>query len=125
MDKHVTIVAALHIGLSILCVCIGIIVFFVLAGTGIVSRDEQAMWILTTIGTAVAFFLIIISIPGIIGGIGLLKRKNWARILILVVSVIDLLNVPLGTALGIYSIWILIQDETVEIFTGKNQPATA
>ena len=117
MDKHLTIVAALHIGLSILCIFIGVIVFFVLVVSGIVSQDEEAMWILSIIGVAVGFFLIIISIPSIIGGIGLLKRKNWARILILIVSAIDLLNVPLGTALGVYSIWVLIQDETVKMFT--------
>ena len=60
--------------------------------------------------------MIVVSIPGIIGGIGLLKYKNWARILVLIISAIGLLNVPFGTALGIYSIWTIVQDETIKLF---------
>jgi len=59
------------------------------------------------------------SIPGIVGGIGLLKRKYWARILILVLCFLSLLSIPFGTALGIYGIWILLKSETVEIFNPK------
>ena len=62
--------------------------------------------------TAFLFLLTPISVAGIIGGIGLLKRRSWARILLLIVSVLQLLDIPLGTALGIYTIWVLIQDET-------------
>lgn len=125
MDKHLTMVAALHIGLGVLCIFIGAIVFFVLVGTGFLSQDEQAMWVLSLIGTAVGSFLLIISVPSIIAGIGLLKRQNWARILTLIISAIDLLNVPLGTALGIYSIWVLIQDETTALFNKESTEISA
>jgi hypothetical protein len=117
MEKHITTVAALHIGLSILGIIIGAFIFIFLTAIGFVSRDEEALAILAAIGTIVGIFLFVLSVPGIIGGIGLLKRKEWARILILVVSAIDLINIPIGTALGVYSIWVLVNDETVKLFS--------
>ena len=68
--------------------------------------------------------LIVLSIPGIIAGIGLLKRKEWARILTLILSALDLFNFPLGTALGIYSIWALVQPEVMVEFKKSNNDLT-
>ncbi len=56
------------------------------------------------------------KILGIIGGIGLFAKQHWARILVLILSAIDLINFPIGTAVGIYTIWVLVQAETAEIF---------
>ena len=120
MEKHVTAVAALHVGLSILGILLGIFLFVLLTGIGVIAQEKEALFILSTIGTGVGLFLLIISVPGIIGGIGLFKRKEWARILVLILSAIDLLNIPIGTALGIYSIWVLVQKETVQLF--RQQP---
>ncbi len=117
MEKHVTAVAIIKIGLSILWILIGIITFIVLISVAFASGDEEAKPILIIVGSSVAAFLILISIPGIIGGIGLLRKRSWARILVLILAVIDLFNIPIGTAIGIYSIWALIQDETVKLFT--------
>jgi uncharacterized membrane protein (DUF2068 family) len=41
-------------------------------------------------------------------GWGLLRRESWARILALVMACISLLNVPFGTAIGIYTLWVLM-----------------
>lgn len=116
MQKHITAVGALHIGFGILGIIAGVFIFALLSGIGIFSNDMDAQFVLWIVGTAVGGFLILVSIPGLIAGIGLLKLKNWARILTLVISAIDLLNIPFGTALGIYSIWVLVQDETIKIF---------
>ncbi len=116
LDKHVTTVAILPIGLSIFGLLLGIFLFVLLTGVGIVARDPEAQLVLGIVGTSLGVFFLALSVPGIIGGIGLLKRKNWARILILIISAIDLLNFPIGTALGVYSIWVLVQKETADLF---------
>lgn len=116
MEKHLTAVAALHVGLSILGGLIGIFVFVLLTGIGVIAREKEAFFILSTIGTGVGVFFLVLSVPGIIGGIGLFKRKEWARILLLILSAIELLNIPFGTALGIYSIWVLVQENTIQLF---------
>ena len=97
MHKHVTAVAALHIGFGIFHIVIGLVLFLLLSGIGFFSNDKEAEFVLSIIGGSIATFLIVVSIPGIIGGIGLLKYKNWARILVLIISALGLLNLDISS----------------------------
>jgi hypothetical protein len=65
----------------------------------------------------IAVWMVIVSLAGIIGGIGVLNRKEWGRIVLLVVSFFNLIRVPLGTVLGVYGIWVLLNKETIQLFT--------
>ncbi len=116
MQQHVTVLGALYIAFGVYGVLAAIIIFLVLTGGGLISGNREAIAITSLIGTALAFFLIVISVPGIIGGIGLLKRKEWSRILVLVLGCINLINIPFGTILGIYTIWILTKPDTAQLF---------
>jgi hypothetical protein len=80
------------------------------------SGDRTAIAITTGIATAIALFLILLAAPGMIGGIGLLKHQAWARILVLVLGFLNLLAIPFGTLLGIYTIWVFMANETDELF---------
>jgi hypothetical protein len=122
MEKHIPIVGTLWIVFSVLWILLAVFLFVILAGAGMVSGDENAMAILAIIGSFIAFFLIVISIPGIVGGIWLMKRKEWARILVLILAFLNLLNVPFGTALGVYSIWALMNSEMVRLFAAPAAP---
>lgn len=116
MKGHLTIVAALSIGFGALGFFIALIVFVAVVGGGILSGDPEAISITTIVGTAVAGFIALISIPDIIAGIGLLKKKSWARILALILACLDLILIPIGTIVGAYCIWVLVHDETVKLF---------
>lgn len=121
MEKHLTVLGVLYIAFGALGIIAAIIVFTAVVGGGLISGDSEAMTITAIVGPTIAFFLILVSAPGIIGGIGLLKRRNWARILVLVLGFLNLINIPFGTALGVYTIWALLKDETVQLFsTGTN-----
>lgn len=126
MEKHVNVIAILRIGFSILGLILGIVLFIILYIIGNVSDDNDARIVLTIIANVLMVVFILLSIPGIIAGIGLLRRKEWARILTLILSALDLVNIPVGTALGAYSIWALVQPETIDLFKKKNlnQPNT-
>jgi hypothetical protein len=52
------------------------------------------------------------AIAGFFAGWGLLQRERWARTLTLVLSFLALLNIPLGTALGVYSLWVLLPEQS-------------
>ena len=52
------------------------------------------------------------GILGIIAGWGLLDRQPWARTLAIVLGVINLIHIPFGTALGIYTLWVLLPAES-------------
>ncbi|MBI3696140.1 MAG: hypothetical protein HY238_15045, partial [Acidobacteria bacterium] len=56
------------------------------------------------------------GLPSLIAGIGLLKLRPWARILTIVLSAIDLIHVPFGTALGLYGLWALLSKEGEQLF---------
>jgi polyferredoxin len=122
MQKHVTVVGAVHIGYAAWGVLWAVIIFIVLALIGPITGDETAKAILSTVGCMIPGLLAALAIPGIIGGIGVLKLKPWARYLVLVLSVLALFSIPIGTAIGVYSIWVLIQDETAQLFaSGSSQ----
>ena len=116
MQQHVTILAALYIAFSVLGIIGAIAIFFVVAGGGLISGDQTAIAVTTLVGTLVSGFLLFLSVPGLIGGVGLLYRQEWARILVIVLGFLNLINIPFGTALGIYTIWVLMRPEMVQYF---------
>ena len=61
----------------------------------------------------------VLGIQGMVAGYGLLRRKAWGRILAMVVGFLGflgLVNFPLGTAIGIYTFWVLLQDSAADYF---------
>lgn len=117
MEKHITLLGIFHIAYHVLGLAAGIAIFALLMWIGAQTHDPDAASILMTIGTAVGVLLLVLSVPGIIGGIWLLKRRPWARILVLIVGVLGLIDIPFGTALGVYTLWVLVHDETVVLFS--------
>ena len=115
MKKHLTSVAALHIGLGIFRILVVVTMFLIMDLIGAIADDPHAHFILSYVSMLAGIIVLVISIPGIVGGIGLFSSKNWARVLLLIVSALNLLCIPFGTALGVYSIWVLVQDDTVKI----------
>ena len=117
MEKHVTVLGILYIAFSALGLLLAIIIFTAVVGGGIISGDSEAMAITGIVGPAIALLFVLLSAPGLIGGIYLLKHRPWARILVLVLGFINLIEIPIGTALGIYTIWVLFKNEVVDLFT--------
>ncbi len=116
MQKHITVLGGLYIGFNIIGIMVAVLLLVVMVGSGFISGDSEAVAITAIVGGALAFMLSVLSVPGIIGGIGLLYMKSWARILVLILGFLELLNIPFGTALGIYTIWVLMKDETIKLF---------
>jgi hypothetical protein len=117
MKKHITFVAALHIGFSIIGIFSAMAVFFIFRFAGSFVADvDVAKSVLHFVGIFLPLTILIVSIIGLIAGIGLLSYRKWARILVLIVSAADCVNIPLGTLMGVYSIWALMQDDSIKLF---------
>lgn len=129
MEKHITLVGVLNIvyrsvvilgAFVLLILAAGFNRFFdILIRHGDIRPDEvpiELLNIVPAILLVVAVVMICVSILGIIAGAGVLKKKEWARILLLVISFFNLIRIPLGTILGVYSLWVLMNDQTIKIF---------
>jgi hypothetical protein len=120
MKQHVSFVGALHVGFGILGVIGALAVYITFNfAHGFVEQEPLAEQILEFLGGTVSLLILFFASLGIIGGIGLFSYKPWSRILVMIVSAINCLNIPIGTAKGIYSIWVLMQPETIELFEGS------
>ena len=117
MKAQIELVGILHTVYSGIGILIAIACFVLLSGIGWFSGDPTALGILTVVGSVIAVFLTIVSVPGLIAGIGLLRRRPWARILAIVVSCLDLFNIPFGTALGVYTFYVLMNDEAIQLLS--------
>jgi len=115
-ESHVMVLGWINIGLSALFFLIGLFAFFFLTGIGFMIEDPEGSRILSFVGLAAGVFLIALSIPGLFAGYGLLKQRVWGRVLAIVVAVLDLFNIPIGTAIGIYALWVLTEDNAAEYF---------
>lgn len=113
---HIPIVGWLMVIGSALLLAVGVIGFFFLTSLGLVVGDPQATFVLGTIGTWGGLLFGLLALPGLIAGYGLLKRHEWGRILAIVVAVLHLLNFPVGTLLGAYTIFVLLQNNANEYF---------
>lgn len=124
MLTHVKVLGVLYLVMSGIGLLFALLIFFALGTAasivGMSASPEDAavaMPILGITGTALSALLLILSLPGLITGWGLLKLRPWARIVGIVLAVISLFNFPIGTAIGIYGLWVLLTKETERLFT--------
>jgi hypothetical protein len=110
LELHVPIVAWLMILGHAFFLIGAAFVLAVLPGIGLAAGDRTAFTVLGIIASAVALLLAAFGLPGIAVGLGLLARKAWARVLAIVIAALGLVNFPVGTLVGVYAIWVLLQD---------------
>ncbi len=125
MKQHVNAVGILHIGLGIMGILVALITVMSTLGPGLlvlsIEGEVEPLGILAIVGCSLGLFFVVLSVPGIVGGIGLLMLQPWARYLVMILAVLDLFAAPIGTVVGIYSFWVLMQGETEELFAAGSR----
>jgi hypothetical protein len=120
MRKHVTVVGAIHIGFGSIGMLGAIAIFFALNfAKGQVGNDDVAQTVVGFLSISLPLLVGFMSTLGLVGGIGLLTFQPWARFLVIVVAALGCLNIPIGTLKGVYSLWVLLQDDTIALFEKK------
>ena len=73
---------------------------------------------------AIIFFVswLFSAVPSIIAGYAMKKRKSWARIASIIASCFAVINIPHGTALGVYSLWFLFSDKGNQFYSATQNP---
>ncbi|RPI56726.1 MAG: hypothetical protein EHM55_04330 [Acidobacteria bacterium] len=121
MDTHVKVLAVLYIIFGALGTLAGLGLMALLSFIGVAGAASDpdawmALPVLGITGAALGAFLLMLSLPGVIAGFGLLKYRPWARILTIVLSALNLMNFPIGTALGVYGLWVMLSDDGSRLF---------
>ncbi len=117
MEGHVKALGVIYIVIGIGAALLGLFLFGVITAGGVISGDRTAMLATGIVGTALGAFFLILSLPSFIAGVGLLKFRNWARVLAIILGALHLLGFPIGTAIGVYTLYILLNDQTTPLFT--------
>ncbi len=130
MEKHITLLGILYLAYhitSLIAVLMIILVFLVIgfASQGVMNNavdiiPYMPLEMFGLIGWIIGSLLLLVSLPGIIAGVGLMRLKPWSRILALVVAIFNLFSFPIGTALSIFALWVLFSEESQRVF---NKPS--
>ena len=129
MTSHVRALAILQIVYASVGLLLGLVVAMLFGGIATlvgfsapISDSVVAVPVLATIGGVASSILIMLSLPRLIAGIGLLKYRSWGRILTIIVSILGLIDFPVGTALGAYGLWVLLHRDTLALFDEMPEP---
>lgn len=116
---HATLVAGLHIGYGVLKIIGALIVLLVMrfAWGFIPEEDDIAREVLSTLFSILPSVIVFFGILDLLAGISLFSYKQWSRVFVIVVSALNCLNIPIGTAIGVYSIYVMMKPEVQELFT--------
>jgi hypothetical protein len=106
MDKHVKVAGWLWIANGVLAIPI-LIIGLVIINSNVPGRQDAML----VTGGALCFFLPGMAASAVVA-YGLLKYKAWARILAIVLAILNLILFPIGTLIGIYTLWVMFNDET-------------
>ena len=123
MQTHVKVLGVVYMAVGACMLILALFLFLTMGSVaGIVGATAEpqdaaiAIPVLGLAGTALAAMLGSLSLPSLITGYGLLNFKPWARIVGIVLSAVSLINIPIGTIVGAYGLWVLLNKETERLF---------
>ena len=71
--------------------------------------------------TFIGIVLLAKAVAGVAAGVGMLQRAPWSRMLTIILACISLISIPFGTALGVYSLWVLLSPNADNEFQGQGR----
>lgn len=120
MDRHIRILGILNMLYGIVGAIASIVILVRFGGfSGVYAAFNED--IIGLIAMILVGFQLLIALPCIFAGFYVRMLQDWARVMLIIVSAINVLNVPFGTLIGAYGLWALMTPETDPLF----QNATA
>ena len=124
MASHVDFVGVLFIvwgllttlvGVSTLALGVGAVAMIASASRG-GGTGGFAAGVTAAVFTTLAIIAILWGSAHVVVGVPLRRRRSWARLMALMLGSVDLLLLPYGTALGVYALWVLLNEEGKALF---------
>jgi hypothetical protein len=119
LPMHISVLGWLYIIGNAFFLLLAAFGFFLLPTLGAISRDADAVTVLSVLGTVFGLLMLLLAFPGLLAGYGLLRHKPWARLLAMIIAVLGLVNFPFGTVIGIYALFVLSQQAAIEYFESR------
>ena len=125
MQPHVDFLGVLFIvwgllttlvGLSTLALGVGAVALITSASHG-GGGGQVAAGITAAAFTALALIAIVWGVAHVAVGVPIRRRRHWARLAALMLGSVDLILLPYGTALGCYTLWVLLNEKGRELFS--------
>ncbi len=130
MTRHIEIIAVLQAGWAcfqlLIAGLMGLLFMGLGGGLGALGagsgEDELLLMGVAygVIGGFVAVMSAVMSIPGFLAAYGIYTRKSWGRILGMIMAGLACLSVPMGTMIGVYSLFVLLDAEVSNEFAEAN-----
>jgi hypothetical protein len=117
VQSHLQLLGILWLAMSAFNT-IGGLVLYIIANTLFAHMHEMGVpteaptGFLRPLLSVIAIFVLAKAAVGFMAGWGLMRREPWARILALVLGFISLFNIPFGTAVGVYTLWVLLPGQS-------------
>lgn len=131
METHVKIIGILDIVFGVLGVIGGVVLIigFLIGAAGLGATGEQGAAggaaVLASVGLIAGILVLAFSVLEIIVGVQLQAYRPWARIVQIIFGVLSLPGFPIGTALGAYYLWAMLNSETAALFEQKSKMKAA
>ncbi len=113
---HVAVVGWLQIANGLPGLILGALAATLIVGLAAITDIGPVFQTMTLTAAVFGGLMVILSIPGIVAGIGLLKLASWSRVMALVLSAFELVLFPFGTLLAAYTIFVLSQQAAIDAF---------
>jgi hypothetical protein len=117
---HVRLLGILWLAISALRLLPGL---FLMALSSTKRFSEGVPLFVPSLLSVIGLIFLIIAGIGIVIGCGLLLRQSWVRMLTILFGAISLIDIPFGTALGIYTLWVLLPAEHEEEYRALSRAA--
>jgi hypothetical protein len=124
VTRHVDLLGVLFIvwgllttlvGVSTLALGVGAIALITSASRG-GEGGQFAAGVTAAVFTTLAIIAIVWGAAHVVAGFPLRQRRPWARLVALMLGSVDLILLPYGTALGVYTLWVLLHEEAKAAF---------
>ena len=106
---HQKILGAMLVAYSAMNIFAAVSVIISLGFVRIFIDEPELIGMITLFSQLISAIMLVVSIPALAAGIGMIREKEWSKALALIVGVVYLLFIPIGTVIGIYSIWLSSQ----------------
>jgi len=83
--------------------------------------DRFALAFVPGLFVMLAVLFLVLAALRFVAGWGLLKLEPWARIYAIIMAFLDLIHIPLGTALGVYTLFVLLPDAAGDEYRQMSQ----